>query len=60
VAPLGVAATVDGGRQAWLNDVWSPVVRRLIGDGSYYGDTLWMLSMLVMPGNGWSPAALPY
>jgi len=55
-----VAATVDGGRQAWLNDVWSPVVRRLIGDGSYYGDTLWMLSMLVMPGNGWSPAALPY
>lgn len=54
-APLGVAAMMDEPHQSWLNDIWDSVVRTSLSEGDYYGNTLKLISMLVMSGNWWSP-----
>ena len=54
VAPLGVAAMMDGSHQDWLNNIWDLVVNKEME--GYYEDTLKLLSMLVMSGNWWAPA----
>ena len=56
VAPFGVAAMVDSAHQDWLNAVWDTVSAN---HGSYYGDSINMLSLIVMSGNWWSPEAAP-
>jgi hypothetical protein len=56
-APFGVAAMVDGAHQDWLNAVWDEVSAN--HDSGYYGDTINMLSLIVMSGNWWSPEAAP-
>lgn len=58
VAPLGVAAMVDAGNQAWLNDVWDLVTATSLDDEAYYENTLKLLSMIVMSGNWWTPQAV--
>jgi endo-1,4-beta-D-glucanase Y len=58
VAPFGVGAMVDAKNQEWLNEVWD-VAQWDESRGVYYSDTLRLLSMLVMSGNWWSPAAAP-
>jgi hypothetical protein len=48
---------VDGVHQDWLNAVWDEVSAN--HDSGYYGDTINMLSLIVMSGNWWSPEAAP-
>ncbi len=55
VAPLGVGAMVDGGNQAWLNDVWDLVVTTPASADGYYENTLKLLAMIAMSGNLWAP-----
>jgi endo-1,4-beta-D-glucanase Y len=50
ISPLGVAAMV-GSDQQWLDKIWSGMT---ISQG-YYGDSLTLLSMIMMSGNWWSP-----
>jgi endo-1,4-beta-D-glucanase Y len=57
VAPFGVAAMVDRAHQAWLNTLWDVIVADQ--GGGYYGDTIKVLSMIVMSGNWWAPEAAP-
>jgi endo-1,4-beta-D-glucanase Y len=52
--PFGVGAMVDAGRQAWLDAIWAQT-DGLRGD--YYNKTLQLLTMIVMSGNWWTPAA---
>ncbi len=55
VAPFAVAAMVDASHQRWLNALWQHVVKASIDDGDYYGNTIKMLSMIVISGNWWAP-----
>jgi endo-1,4-beta-D-glucanase Y len=57
VAPFAVASMLDGGNRAWLNDLWDFIVDD--GGGGYYGDTIKLLSMIVISGNWWTPEAAP-
>jgi len=49
-APLGVAAMTRSGQQAWLNDIYRAIVNE---HQDYYGDTLNLISLLVITGNLW-------
>jgi hypothetical protein len=50
-SPFGAAAMVSG-NQAWLDGLWNGMTL----DGTdYYGDSITLLSMLVMSGNWWPP-----
>jgi endo-1,4-beta-D-glucanase Y len=56
VAPFGVSAMVDPANQEWLDAIWTFVVETSLEDGGgYYGNTLKMLSIIAMSGNGWEP-----
>ena len=55
IAPLGVGAMVDAAHQTWLNAIWDTVVAQPLNQEDYYGNTLKLLSMIVMSGNWWSP-----
>jgi endo-1,4-beta-D-glucanase Y len=54
VAPLGVAAMVAENNQQWLNDIWDAIVSVPFAKGDYYGNSLKMLSIIVMSGNWWN------
>lgn len=58
IAPFGVGAMVDAAHQGWLNAIWDLVVAEPLNDEDYYGNTLKLLSMVVMSGNWWSPATV--
>jgi endo-1,4-beta-D-glucanase Y len=51
-APFGVAATL-GTDQKWVDALWMSITGA--GLNAYYGDTIKMLSMIVISGNWWSP-----
>jgi endo-1,4-beta-D-glucanase Y len=56
VAPFGVAAMIEpasGTNQAWLDALWTEIAARPQAD--YFGDSLKLLSMIVMSGNWWTP-----
>lgn len=56
LAPFGVAAMVRpsvGTHQRWLDALWEETATRPPVD--YYGDSIRMLSMILMSGNGWTP-----
>lgn len=55
VAPFGVGAMVADDNQEWLNSIWDLVTQTGLDEESYYGNTLKMLSLIVMSGNWWSP-----
>ena len=57
-APFGVGAMVDSSHQDWLNALWDATLGDE-GDANYFGDTLKLLSMIVMSGNWWAPEAAP-
>jgi endo-1,4-beta-D-glucanase Y len=57
VAPFAVASMLDGANQGWLNDLWDFIVDD--GGGGYYGDSIKLLSMIVISGNWWTPEAAP-
>ena len=52
-APFGVAGIVDKSHQAWVDAVWKRMAAGSL-DG-YYGDSIKLLSMVVMSGNWWAP-----
>jgi endoglucanase len=52
-APLAVAAMSDPANQPWLDALWKALAAGPLD--SYYGDTVKMLSLLVISGNWWSP-----
>jgi len=58
LAPLGVGAMVDAAHQSWLNAIWDLTSRQGLNATDYYGNTLKLLSMIVMSGNWWSPATV--
>jgi len=55
VAPFGVSAMAASNNQEWLNRLWDVVSSRPIKDEGYYGDTIKLLTMIVMSGNWWGP-----
>ena len=55
VAPLGVAAMIDADNQDWLNAIWDAVVAKQVEDDDYYGNTIKLLSMIVMAGHWPAP-----
>ncbi|MGZ3456147.1 MAG: glycosyl hydrolase family 8, partial [Polyangiales bacterium] len=55
LAPFGVAAMSDAKNQAWLDAIWKRTEAEKIGGGDYYGDTIKLLTMIVMSGNYWTP-----
>lgn len=54
-APLAVAAMSDASNQAWLNSLWSQMTATALVNEDYYGNTLKLISMIVISGNWWSP-----
>ena len=55
VASFGVAAMLKASNQAWLNSLWNSIVAVPVNDGDYFGNTIKMLSLIVMSGNAWKP-----
>jgi hypothetical protein len=56
VAPFMVSAMIEpesGTNQAWLDALWGYVTTH--DDGSYYGDSIKLLTMIVASGNWWAP-----
>jgi hypothetical protein len=55
--PFGVAAMADQSNQSWLNAIWQHMAKNPIPNDpdGYFGDTLKMLTMIVMSGNWWAP-----
>jgi endo-1,4-beta-D-glucanase Y len=51
-APFIAACIVDGSHQSYLNSGWDTVINWREG---YYGDTINLLSMLLISGNWWPP-----
>lgn len=58
LAPFGVGAMVDRVHQSWLNAIWDLVVVQGVNATDYYGNTLKLLTMVVMSGNWWSPETI--
>lgn len=50
---FGVAAMIDSSDQAWLDAVWKNLKDG--PDDDYYGDTIRLITMIVMSGNWWTP-----
>jgi len=57
IAPMAVGAMVDAGNQGWLNSLWDTVVANPNAD-EYYGDSIKLLTMMVLSGNWWVPEAV--
>lgn len=55
VAPFAVSAMSDSSNQAWLDSLWTQMVATPLASDDYYGNTLKMLSMIVVSGNWWKP-----
>lgn len=57
IAPLGVAAMVSASHQAWLDAIWAIMKTPSLVSSprQYYGDTINVLTMLVVSGNWWQP-----
>ncbi|MDD5349468.1 MAG: glycosyl hydrolase family 8 [Chthoniobacteraceae bacterium] len=55
VGPLAVAAMADPARQAWLDALWADLLARAPGGEDYYGNSVKLLTMIVLSGNWWQP-----
>ena len=53
--PLAVAAMSDPASQAWLNALWADLLAREPAAEDYYGNTIKLLTMIVLSGNWWQP-----
>lgn len=54
-APMMVSAMINPANQAWLNRLWDHDASISTNDDVYFGNTLRLLSMIVVSGNWWSP-----
>jgi endo-1,4-beta-D-glucanase Y len=52
-AGFGVAGLVDASNQKWVDGIWAHLADAQVED--YYGDTIRLISMIVMSGNWWTP-----
>ncbi|MBH5319638.1 S-layer homology domain-containing protein [Paenibacillus sp. GSMTC-2017] len=61
-APFMVSATIDSSNQQWLNDLWDyhtdAVNPTAVEWRYYYGNSIRLLSMIVVSGNWWSPTGV--
>ncbi|MEI6560620.1 MAG: glycosyl hydrolase family 8 [Verrucomicrobiota bacterium] len=55
IGPLAVAAMSDPAGQAWLNALWEDLRARNPAAEDYYGNTVKLLTMIVVSGNWWQP-----
>lgn len=55
VAPFAVGAMVNPTNQQWLNALWNFMVNMRPEDSDYYGNTIKLLSMIIISGNWWAP-----
>lgn len=55
ISALGVSAMIDPSNQHWLNAIWDDMARQKISDDAYYGNTLKLLSMVVLSGHWTKP-----
>ena len=53
IGPLAVAAMSDPACQAWLNALWSDLLNRELANEDYFGNTVKLLTMIVVSGNWW-------
>ena len=54
-APMMVSAMINPANQQWLNRLWDHNASISTNDDVYFGNTLRLLSMIVVSGNWWSP-----
>ncbi|MWV43306.1 licheninase [Paenibacillus sp. HJL G12] len=54
-APMMVGAMLDSSHQNWLNALWDYNAAVSTEEDVYFGNTLRLLSMIVVSGNWWSP-----
>ncbi|MCX6967004.1 MAG: glycosyl hydrolase family 8 [Verrucomicrobia bacterium] len=55
VGPLAVAAMIDPARQHWLDALWADLLQRKPEREDYYGNSVKLLTMIVISGNWWQP-----
>lgn len=55
ISALGVSARIDSGNQQWINAIWNDMAGQTITDDDYYGNTLKLLSMVVLSGHWKEP-----
>ncbi|WP_341942026.1 glycosyl hydrolase family 8 [Microbacterium sp. LWH10-1.2] len=55
-APFTVSAMVEGGNQEWLDALWEANTAEPVT--TYFGDSIRMLSLIVVSGNWWSPTGV--
>lgn len=54
-APFAVSAMIDGSNQAWLNSLWNYMKTVNINRDGYYGNSIKLLSLIVISSNWWAP-----
>ncbi|MGM1049788.1 MAG: glycosyl hydrolase family 8 [Bacillota bacterium] len=54
-SPMMVSAMINPANQEWLNRLWDQNASISTNDDVYFGNTLRLLSMIVVSGNWWSP-----
>lgn len=55
IASFTVAAMIGSQNQDWLNKLWDYVMSFNIDQFDYYGNTIKMISMIILSGNYWAP-----
>ena len=53
IGPLAVSAMTEASRQQWLDALWANLLARNPGDEDYYGNSVKLLTMIVISGNWW-------
>lgn len=53
--PFAVAAMTDPARQRWLDALWADLTARRLSHEDYYGNSIKLLTLIVLSGNWWQP-----
>ncbi|WGU92218.1 glycosyl hydrolase family 8 [Paenibacillus dendritiformis] len=53
--PFAVSAMIDSSNQAWLNSLWSNTTSKSTNGDTYFGNSIRLLSLIVVSGNWWTP-----
>lgn len=54
-APFAVSAMISNTNQTWLNSLWNYMKTVNINRDGYYGNSIKLLSLIVISGNWWAP-----
>lgn len=54
-APFAVSACISNTNQAWLNSLWNYMKTVPVTRDGYYGNSIKLLSLIVITGNWWAP-----